>query len=73
MLLLSYAGNILRVSGALIDPNTSAICMITVQSFATYIASFLVDRLCRRVLMIASSLGTGLGMFMMATHSYLNY
>lgn len=73
MLMLSYAGTIFRDSGANIDPNTSAIVLIAVQLVGTYIASFLVDRLGRRVMMIASSVGTGTGMFLMATYSYLNH
>lgn len=73
LLMLSYAANIFRDAGASIDPNLAAIVLITVQLVGLNIASLLVDRLGRRRMMIVSSVGTGTGMFLMGTHSFLTH
>lgn len=72
LLMLNYAATIFKDSGSELDPNTSSIILIAVQLLGTNIASFLVDRIGRRALMIASTTGTGTGMCAMATFNFLH-
>lgn len=71
LLLLNYASSIFSNSGSDLDPNTSSIIMITVQLAGTYVATFLIDRVGRRVLLITSCLGSATGMTIMGVFSYL--
>lgn len=73
LLLLNYAAPIFKESGSDLDPNTSSIILISVQLAGTYIATFLVDRIGRRALLITSTIGTGTGTFIMATFNWLSY
>lgn len=72
LLLLNYASNIFRQSGSDMDPNTSAIIMVTVQMFGTWVATFLIDRVGRRLLLISSTIGAGTGLALMGTFIFLS-
>ncbi|CAD7088656.1 unnamed protein product [Hermetia illucens] len=67
-----YTSTIFQMSGSTLDPNASTVIFGAVQLLGTFIAAALVDRLGRRILLIASSLGTGLGSFGLATFSYFS-
>lgn len=70
-ILINYAGSIFKASGSDIDPNMSAIIMMTIQLVGTYVATFVVDRFGRRILMIISTLGTAIGLGAMGTYTFL--
>lgn len=72
LLLLNYASTIFSQSGSDMDPNTSAIIMITVQLAGTYVATFLIDRVGRRVLLMISCTGGATGLTIMGVFSYLS-
>lgn len=71
LLLLNYAGNIFKESGSEIDPNISAIIMISVQLAGTCVASFMVDQFGRRALLISSTTGAAIGLALMGVFNFL--
>lgn len=73
LLMLNYASNIFKQSGSDFDPNTSAIVMITLQMLGTFVAVFLIDRVGRRILLIASTIGCGTGLTLMGTFIFLSH
>lgn len=68
--MLNYASMIFKDSGSELDPNMSAIILITVQIFATFTASLLVDKLGRRLLMLTSTTGTAVACAIMGVYTY---
>lgn len=71
--MLNYASNIFKESGSDMDPNTSAIIMILVQMLGTWATTFLIDRVGRRVLLMASTIGSGTGLALMGTFIFLSH
>lgn len=70
--MLNYTATIFRESGSTISPEFSAIIVGVIQLLGTYVATFLVDRLGRKILLICSSTGTALCLLCLAAYSYSN-
>lgn len=70
--MLNYTATIFRESGSSISPNFSAIIVGFIQLLGTYMATFLVDRLGRKILLVFSSIGTGLCLLCLGSYSYAN-
>lgn len=69
--LVNYSANIFRDSGSDIDPHMSSIILAAIQVAGTYMATLLVDRLGRRILLITSAAATSLGLTVMGVYSFL--
>lgn len=69
--LINYSATIFRDSGSDIDPHLSSIILAAIQVAGTYVSTFLVDRLGRRVLLITSASATSVGLTVMGVYSYL--
>lgn len=67
----SYAAIIFRATGSTIEPNLSAIIMGSVQIVGTYLASSLIDRVGRKILLLVSTCGTAVGLVVTATYALL--
>lgn len=72
IVLLSYASTIFKSSGSTMHSPTSSLIMIAVLLCGTVVAVFLVDCVGRRLLMIASTAGTAVGMSAMATFMFVH-
>lgn len=70
--MLNYTATIFRDSGSTISPNFSAIIVGFIQLLGTYVATFLVDRLGRKILLVFSSIGTSLCLACLGAYSYCN-
>lgn len=70
--LLNYSATIFRDSGSDIDPNTSSIILASIQCIGTYVATILVDKVGRKVLLLVSVSCTTIGLAAMGTYSYLD-
>lgn len=70
--ILSYAVLIFKDSGSTIDPYLSSIIMALLQIMGNLCTTQLVDSLGRKILMIASLVGSAAGLFALALYSYLN-
>lgn len=68
--MLNYTATIFRESGSTISPKFSAIIVGLIQLMGTYCATFLVDRLGRKILLIFSAIGTSLCLVCLGTYSY---
>ena len=68
--MLNYTATIFEQSGSNISPNLSAVIVGATQLLGTYVATFLVDRLGRRFLLIASSVSTGLTLLVFGSYTY---
>ncbi|XP_037038802.1 facilitated trehalose transporter Tret1-like [Bradysia coprophila] len=71
--LLNYSATIFRDSGSDINPNTSSIIMASIQCIGTYVATFLVDKVGRKLLLTISASATTIGLAVMGTYSYLDH
>lgn len=69
--MVTYAGQIFAKSGSSISPNASAIVIGFIQLAGTYVATLLVDRLGRRILLALSTIGTGVSLAGLAVHQHL--
>uniref|UniRef100_A0A182JVW4 Major facilitator superfamily (MFS) profile domain-containing protein n=1 Tax=Anopheles christyi TaxID=43041 RepID=A0A182JVW4_9DIPT len=69
--ILTYAASIFAGVGSTLSPNTSAIIMGTIQIVGTLSSFVFVDLAGRKVLLIISTLGTGLGLFLLAVFNWL--
>lgn len=70
--MLNYTATIFRDSGSTISPKFSAIVVGLIQLLGTYMATFLVDRLGRKVLLILSAIGSSLCLACLGAYSYAN-
>lgn len=66
-----HATQLFIESGAMFDPNLSAIILGLLQVCGIYASSILVDRIGRRILLGVSSLGAAISLFIFGTFSYL--
>lgn len=70
--MLNYTATIFRESGSSISPNLSAIIVGIIQLLGTYVATFLVDRLGRKILLTLSAVGSSLSLAILGAYSYAN-
>lgn len=70
--MLNYTATIFRESGSSISPNLSAIIVGVIQLLGTYVATFLVDRLGRKILLTFSAIGSSLSLAVLGAYSYAN-
>lgn len=70
--MLNYTATIFRESGSSISPNFSAIIVGMIQLLGTYVATFLVDRIGRKILLLCSSFGTVVCLVCLGAYSYCN-
>ncbi|XP_053673560.1 facilitated trehalose transporter Tret1-like [Anopheles nili] len=68
--ILTYAASIFAGVGSTLDPNTSAIIMGTIQIVGTLSSFVFVDLAGRKVLLIVSTFGTGLGLLLLAVFNW---
>lgn len=71
-LITNYASLIFSKTGALFDPNISSIILAVVQIVAGLTSSQLGDTFGRKVILITSLFGSAMGLFTLATYSYLH-
>lgn len=69
--ILTYAASIFAGVGSSLSPNTSAIIMGTIQIVGTLSSFVFVDLAGRKILLIISTFGTGLGLFLLAGFNWL--
>lgn len=67
-ILLSYTTAFFDEAGSTLKPVESSILISLVQLVANTITIFLIDRLGRKVIFTFSSIGTGIGLFILAVH-----
>ena len=73
MAILSNAQEIFRTSGEnALEPSLSAITIGVIQLITSVITSFLVDRLGRRILLLISTVGCAISLFILGTFQYLS-
>lgn len=70
--MLNYTATIFRESGSSISPDFSAIMVGIIQLLGTYVATFLVDQLGRKILLTLSAIGSSLCLAILGTYSYAN-
>lgn len=68
-----HAAQLFIDSGAMFDPNLSAIILGSLQVVGIYASSMLVDQIGRRILLGISSFGAAISLFVFGTFSYLTY
>ncbi|XP_055545657.1 facilitated trehalose transporter Tret1-like [Wyeomyia smithii] len=69
--ILTYAVSIFAESGSTINPGASAIIMGAIQIIGTVASFILVDVAGRKILLMVSTFGTGLGLSCLGTYSWL--
>uniref|UniRef100_A0A182MN01 Major facilitator superfamily (MFS) profile domain-containing protein n=1 Tax=Anopheles culicifacies TaxID=139723 RepID=A0A182MN01_9DIPT len=69
--ILTYAASVFAGVGSTLSPNTSAIIMGTIQIVGTLSSFVFVDLAGRKVLLIISTFGTGLGLFLLAVFNWI--
>ncbi|XP_053692017.1 facilitated trehalose transporter Tret1-like [Sabethes cyaneus] len=69
----TYAVSIFAESGSTISPGASAIIMGGIQIVGTVSSFFLVDLAGRKLLLLVSTFGTGLGLSCLGSYSWLRY
>ncbi|KAG4071943.1 hypothetical protein HA402_006104 [Bradysia odoriphaga] len=70
--MISYAATIFRDSGSDLDPNSCTMIVGVIQVLGVYTSSILVDRIGRKILLIASASGASLALAALGTFSYLS-
>lgn len=70
--ILNYAATIFRDSGSDINPNVSSIFTASVQLIGCVVMTFLIDKLGRKLLLIISTTGMGIGYTILGIYSYMN-
>lgn len=70
--LLHYTVSIFQEAGSHLTPELSSIIVASLQLFGSYVATFLVDRAGRKLLIISSSFCVALVLILMGTYSVLN-
>lgn len=66
-----HAAELFAESGAIFDPNLSAIILGLLQVIGIYVSSLLIDRIGRRILFGISSFGAAFSLFVFGTFSFL--
>ncbi|KAH8412743.1 hypothetical protein KR009_005255 [Drosophila setifemur] len=69
--MLNYTAVIFEEAGASLPSTVAAIIVGAIQLMGTYVSTLLVERLGRKVLLLVSAVGIGLGQSAMGVHSYL--
>ncbi|XP_055713718.1 facilitated trehalose transporter Tret1-like [Phlebotomus papatasi] len=69
--LLNFTSSIFQEAGADLSPNSSAIIVGVIQLVGLYISLTLIDRVGRRILLIISSIGTGICLAILGVHFHL--
>ncbi|XP_055636851.1 facilitated trehalose transporter Tret1-2 homolog isoform X2 [Toxorhynchites rutilus septentrionalis] len=69
--ILTYAVSIFSESGSKLDPGTSAIIMGAIQIFGTVASFIFIDLAGRKILLVVSTLGTGLGLTSLGMFAWL--
>ncbi|XP_055590221.1 facilitated trehalose transporter Tret1-like [Uranotaenia lowii] len=69
--ILTYAETIFRISGSVLDPGKSTIALGAIQIIGTFVSFVLIDLAGRKILLIVSTVGVGLGMAALGAFSYL--
>lgn len=70
--MMNYAGTIFKESGSTIDPNVSSIVLGLVQICGSIFCIAVVDKVGRKTLLIISTLGCSIGLFVMGAYSFLS-
>ncbi|KAJ6633527.1 Facilitated trehalose transporter Tret1 [Pseudolycoriella hygida] len=70
--LLNYSATIFRDSGSDISPNMSSIIIASIQCIGTYVATILVDKVGRKLLLTTSASATSIGLAVMGAYTYLD-
>ncbi|EDV32164.1 uncharacterized protein Dana_GF14177 [Drosophila ananassae] len=68
--MLNYTAVIFEQAGASMSPTIAAIVVGAIQLIGTYASTVLVERLGRKLLLLVSAIGIGLGQSAMGTYSY---
>lgn len=68
-ILLTYTTKFFNDAGSNFTPLESSILISFVQLAANIVTMFLIERLGRKILLVISSIGASLGMFILATHN----
>ncbi|XP_034668658.1 facilitated trehalose transporter Tret1 [Drosophila subobscura] len=69
--MVNYTAVIFEQAGASLAPTVSAIIVGSIQLLGTYTSTVLVERLGRKILLLVSAVGIGLGQSAMGSYSYL--
>ncbi|XP_062551190.1 facilitated trehalose transporter Tret1-like [Armigeres subalbatus] len=69
--ILTYAVSIFQESGSDIDPGSSAITIAAIQIFGTVASFIFIDMTGRKILLLVSTFGTGLGISCLGTFAWL--
>ena len=69
--MLNYTAMIFKKSGSSLPPTVSAIIVGLIQMVGSYVATLLVERAGRKILLLISAVGICLSQVTMASHSYL--
>lgn len=70
--MINYASKIFQDSGTNLDPHIASIIIATLQIVGTYVATLIVDRVGRKVLILISTISVSFGMFALGLFSYLD-
>ncbi|XP_037957110.1 facilitated trehalose transporter Tret1 [Teleopsis dalmanni] len=70
--MINYTASIFKQAGSNLTPKFSAIVVGVIQLFGSYMSTVLVERAGRKLLLIISAVGTGLGHVCLGSYSYLN-
>lgn len=68
--MLNYTAVIFEQAGSSLPPTVAAIIVGVIQLMGTYASTLLVERLGRKILLLVSAVGIGLGQSAMGTYSY---
>uniref|UniRef100_A0AAG5D9P6 Major facilitator superfamily (MFS) profile domain-containing protein n=1 Tax=Anopheles atroparvus TaxID=41427 RepID=A0AAG5D9P6_ANOAO len=71
--ILTYAASIFEEVGSTLSPNTSAIIMGTIQIVGTLSSFVFVDLAGRKVLLLVSTAGTGMGLLLLGVFNWLTF
>ncbi|XP_065084145.1 facilitated trehalose transporter Tret1-like [Ochlerotatus camptorhynchus] len=71
--MLNYTASIFNESGSTLSANTSAIVIGSIQMVGSYFSTMLVERAGRKLLLMVSATGIGLGLAIFAGFSYAKY
>lgn len=70
--IMTYSSMIFAATSSTLNPNTNTIISGSVQILGAYVALIFVDRFGRKILMIISSGGMGLGMAILGVYGFFN-
>lgn len=70
--MINYTGTIFEQAGSSLSPNISAIIVALIQLLGSYASTMLVEKAGRRILYLASSIGTGIGLSVLGLYINLS-